>query len=271
FVNPHLKNKESENGYRVYLSDVAQKQLNSLTDYKNARAHQIIQSLSADPRPGKSNARMCVKSECGAHYLVAHDLVVQFQRNSEKVFVEKALDINPIIADSATASELEHAASGTSKIKRQVAAGWEREHYMKHGVYPRVNGKRQSPGFLDKLARGYKVLRKVDVSKETAQFMDDNPDFVNGVKLTTDLASISFRSVRAGSNAHVGVESAVAAYNGAYGDAAIGVASLIAGTGSTHFLKNMNIKSELAINTLGLGAAKSTEAVMTKDCSTCVK
>ncbi|MEX2962187.1 FG-GAP-like repeat-containing protein [Microbulbifer sp. TYP-18] len=161
------------------------------------------------------------------------------------------------------------AAALASERRKNAQKG--REHYMKYGVYPRVNGKRQAPSTWDKLVHGWRVKSEVEVLGETAQFMRDNPDFVNGVKLTVDVATVPFKIVRLAADSHVVIESSVAGYNGAYGDAAIGLISLAAGSGATHFLKNFNIKDNVVLDTSGLITSKATEATLQQDCFSCVK
>ena len=63
-----------------------------------------------------------------------------------------------------------------------------RNYFMKHGVYPRVNGKRRMPSFFDKVLRGARVFSSVDVSKEMSQVVSDAYDHENFQKGGTVLS-----------------------------------------------------------------------------------
>lgn len=88
FSNVLLKNKQSEAGYPLYISVVAQKQLDLLSGHAKTRAYQAIQSLASDPYPGTSEGRLCVRSQNSANYLVAHNIAVKFSRKSKNVLVD---------------------------------------------------------------------------------------------------------------------------------------------------------------------------------------
>lgn len=143
-----------------------------------------------------------------------------------------------------------------------------REHHLKHGVYPRINGERQTPSFWDKMVRSYKVMSGVDVSGESAQFMKDNPDLVNGVKLTVDVAAIPIKSLRLASDSISAGDVVTNLVSGDYSKAAIGAISIVGGEGTSHFMKNF-IGNDQVLRAVGTGVQKSTSGVLTKDCYSC--
>lgn len=139
---------------------------------------------------------------------------------------------------------------------------------MKHGVYPRVNGNRQSPSTWDKLMRGLKVMRGVDVSGEAHQFLKDNPDLTNGVQLTVSAAGVPFRAI---SYLDTGLDAAGIVHDvaaGNYVEALIGTTSVVLGEGAGYYLKNFQ-SNEVFERAVSTAVEEASSTMLENDCYVC--
>ncbi len=99
---------------------------------------------------------------------------------------------------------------------------------------------------------------------------DETADLRNGMQIAVDMATVPFRAIRAASDIHTVIESTYAAFNGAYGDAAMKGMSVIAGNGVFYFFKNAKLGNEAVQAIGGLGTSKFTEEAIKLDCWECV-
>lgn len=119
FSNILLKNKQSEAGFHIYISAVAQKQLDILSGHVKTRAYQSIQSLASDPFPGISESRICARSQNSTAYLVVQDIAVKFKFKSEKVFV-----------DAIKPSTSQNTSCRTASVESTIGALKKELHYL---------------------------------------------------------------------------------------------------------------------------------------------
>lgn len=87
FHNPALRNQKSESGYKVFISDIAERQIATLSEHQKVQISRSLQSLSADPKPSTSNKRICIRSDSGSLYLIVSEFIIRYVLQSDQVLV----------------------------------------------------------------------------------------------------------------------------------------------------------------------------------------
>ena len=143
FSNILLKNKRSTAGYLLYISDVAQQQLDQLSGHTKTQAYQAIQSLASNPYLGITEERLCVRSQSSATYLVAHDIAVKFYRKSNKVLVDA---VKPFAQ--------QHTSCGSASVENTIGALKQELRYLNSlsnkdfAALHEMSGMSGDPGFM---------------------------------------------------------------------------------------------------------------------------
>lgn len=132
FENLYFSDQKTKTGYRIFISDIARQQLDSLSGNRRTQAIRTVNSLGSDPTTKTSSVRFCVRGPSGTHYLIANGVLVRFIKKSDAVLVnsvmsssEKSLqDACPRLGETTTLSNIERAALAIAVDKAlQTALG----------------------------------------------------------------------------------------------------------------------------------------------------